>query len=99
MRRYEIVDDQWLRIQDLLPGKQGDPGRSAADNRRRCPGQTPADYTYPRQDADINQARLLIGPYKPEVVIADKGYDSDALIAFIPSNGVEGRDPLFKTKP
>ncbi len=34
MRRYEITDEQWLRIQHLLAGKQGDPGRSAENNRR-----------------------------------------------------------------
>lgn len=33
MRRYEITDQQWERIAPLLPGKVGDVGRSAADNR------------------------------------------------------------------
>ena len=33
MRRHEITDEQWERIKDLLPGKAGDPGRTAADNR------------------------------------------------------------------
>lgn len=33
-RRYEISDENWERIQDLLPGKARDPGRTAADNRR-----------------------------------------------------------------
>ena len=28
-----LRDDQWERIAPLLPGKPGDPGRSAADNR------------------------------------------------------------------
>jgi putative transposase len=32
-KRYELSDAQWERIRDLLPGKAGDPGRSAADNR------------------------------------------------------------------
>ena len=32
-RRYEISDDHWLRVSHLLPGKSGDPGRTAADNR------------------------------------------------------------------
>ena len=32
-RRHELTDTQWERIQDLLPGKKGDPGRTAADNR------------------------------------------------------------------
>lgn len=32
-RRYEITDEQWQRIEHLLPGKAGDPGRTARDNR------------------------------------------------------------------
>lgn len=32
-RRYEITDEQWARIEPLLPGKASDPGRSAQDNR------------------------------------------------------------------
>ena len=32
-RRYEISDDHWLRVSHLLPGKAGDPGRTAADDR------------------------------------------------------------------
>ena len=32
-RRHELTDEQWESIQDLLPGKAGDPGRTAADNR------------------------------------------------------------------
>lgn len=34
MRRYEISDEDWQRIEPLLPGKAGDPGRTAEDNRR-----------------------------------------------------------------
>lgn len=33
-RRYEISDENWQRIQHLLPGKPSDPGRTAEDNRR-----------------------------------------------------------------
>ena len=32
-RRHELTDAQWEQIQGLLPGKAGDPGRTAADNR------------------------------------------------------------------
>lgn len=32
-RRHELTDTQWEKIRDLLPGKDGDPGRTAADNR------------------------------------------------------------------
>jgi len=33
MRRHEIKDEDWERIQDLLPGKAGDVGVTAKDNR------------------------------------------------------------------
>src|SRR3954453_10096903 len=33
VKRYELSDAQWRRIEDLLPGKPGDPGRTAEDNR------------------------------------------------------------------
>jgi len=32
-RRHELTDEQWERIKDHLPGKAGDPGRTASDNR------------------------------------------------------------------
>jgi transposase len=34
MHRHEISDTDWERIEDLLPGKEGDPGVTAKDNRR-----------------------------------------------------------------
>jgi transposase len=33
MRRHEISDQHWEAIKDLLPGKEGDPGVTAKDNR------------------------------------------------------------------
>jgi len=33
-RRYELTDQQYERIEPLLSGKPGDPGRNAEDNRR-----------------------------------------------------------------
>jgi transposase len=33
MRRHELTDEQWNALQDLLPGKEGDPGVTAKDNR------------------------------------------------------------------
>src|SRR5258708_11136306 len=33
IKRYELSEEQWLRIEPLLPGKAGDPGRSGTDNR------------------------------------------------------------------
>lgn len=32
-KRYELTDAQWRRIEDLLPGKTSDPGRTGVDNR------------------------------------------------------------------
>jgi transposase len=34
MRRYALRDDQWDRIKDILPGREGHVGGTAADNRR-----------------------------------------------------------------
>ena len=33
MRRYGLRDDQWVRIKDFLPGREGHVGGTAADNR------------------------------------------------------------------
>ncbi len=33
MSRRTLTDAQWARIEDLLPGKAGDRGRTATDNR------------------------------------------------------------------
>ena len=33
MIRHRLSDGQWARIEHLLPGKPGDPGRSGDDNR------------------------------------------------------------------
>lgn len=32
-RRFEMTDEQWVRIEHLLPGKPGDRGATARDNR------------------------------------------------------------------
>jgi transposase len=32
-RRHELTDQEWEKIEGLLPGRKGDPGRSGADNR------------------------------------------------------------------
>jgi transposase len=34
MRRYGLRDDQWERIKDFLPGREGHVGVTARDNRR-----------------------------------------------------------------
>lgn len=33
MRRYGLHDDEWERIKDMLPGREGDVGVTAKDNR------------------------------------------------------------------
>ena len=33
MRRFSLRDDQWDRIEDILPGKEGHIGVTAKDNR------------------------------------------------------------------
>ena len=33
MRRYALRDDQWDRIKDTLPGREGHVGVTAKDNR------------------------------------------------------------------
>ena len=33
MRRFELSDEQWRRVEGLLPGRPGSPGRSASNNR------------------------------------------------------------------
>lgn len=37
----------------------------------------------PGQRADITQAEALVEPHQVEAVIADKGYDSDAFVAYV----------------
>jgi transposase len=33
LRRHAISDEHWERIKDFLPGREGDPGVTAKDNR------------------------------------------------------------------
>jgi putative transposase len=41
----------------------------------------------PGQQADVTQAAALLAGYQPEAVLADKGYDSDALVQAIEATG------------
>ncbi|MBE2186834.1 MAG: transposase [Rhodothermales bacterium] len=34
MRRHELSDAQWARLEPLLPGRDDSPGARAHDNRR-----------------------------------------------------------------
>lgn len=33
MRRFELTDEQWEKVKDIVPGREGDVGVSAKDNR------------------------------------------------------------------
>jgi len=45
-RRYALRDDQWERIKELLPGKEGDVGVTAKDNRYKVSYNTYSDIMY-----------------------------------------------------
>ncbi len=45
------------------------------------------------QRAEITQAEALLAGYEPDAVIADKGYDSDALVSQIKDSGAEAVIP------
>ena len=47
----------------------------------------------PGQASDIGQAEGLLGGHEPEVVIADRGYDSDAFVGAIEARGAEAVIP------
>ena len=47
----------------------------------------------PGQQADITQAELLLEGYQPDAVLADKGYDADALVKSIEAQGAEAVIP------
>ena len=47
----------------------------------------------PGQAADVTQAPALLSGAEPEVVIADKGYDSDAVVRTIEATGAEAVIP------
>jgi transposase len=52
----------------------------------------------PGQDADITHAEKLLGNHKPEAVLADKGYDSDAFVETVESRGAEAVIPPKKNR-
>ena len=52
----------------------------------------------PGQASDIGQATELLADHEPEVVIADKGYDSDAFVEVIEARGAEAVIPPKKNR-
>ena len=47
----------------------------------------------PGQRSDITQAEALVEPHRVEAVIADKGYDSDAFVAYVEAREAEAVIP------
>lgn len=47
----------------------------------------------PGQDADITHAEALLGDHRPEAVLGDKGYDSDAFATAVEDRGAEAVIP------
>jgi len=50
------------------------------------------------QESDIAQAETLLADHEPEVVIADKGYDKQALVEQIESRGAQAVIPTQKSR-
>ena len=46
-------------------------------------------HVSPGQDADITHAETLLGDHRPEAVLGDKGYDSDAFAQAVEDRGAE----------
>ena len=88
MRRFALRDDQWDRIKDFLPGREGHVGGTAADNRlfidavlfRYRAGVPWRDLPTPGQAHDLTCAEQLIDSADPDALIGDKAYDADSLI-------------------
>ena len=62
MLRMLLRDDQWVRIETLLPGKSGDRGRSGANNATLLP----VDWLF----ATIDCTLKIVGPAAGERLIA-----------------------------
>lgn len=52
----------------------------------------------PGQRADITQAKALVEPYAVGAVVADKGYDSDAFVAFVEAREAEAVIPSRRNR-
>ena len=47
----------------------------------------------PGQQADVRQAEALVGDHRPEAVLADKAFDSDAFLAVLRAKGAQAVIP------
>lgn len=50
------------------------------------------------QESDVGQAGALLAGREPEAVVADKGYDKDALVEAIEARGAEAVIPSRKNR-
>ena len=82
MRRYALRDDQWDRIKDFLPGREGHVGGTADDNRLFVDalGNPVELMLSPGQAGDLTCAEPLLENSDPAALIGDKAYDADAFI-------------------
>jgi transposase len=98
-KRYELTDAQWARFETLLPGKAGDRGRTAKDNRLFVDGvlwvlrsgarwsDLPERYGK-RKMAHARFSRRLI---------ADRGYDRNGFRDLIADIGAKAVVPSKST--
>src|SRR5712671_139572 len=84
MRRYALRDDQWDRIKDFLPGREGHVGGTAVDNRLFVDAVL---YRYragiPWRDLPERFPEPLLADSDPTALLGDKAYDADAFIDFL----------------
>ena len=76
MRRYALRDDQWDRIKDILPGREGHVGVTAKDNRLFV------EAVIYRYRAGVPLAGLALTLWRPD-------QDPYALLALGQERGVE----------
>src|SRR5664279_3624247 len=80
MERHALRDDQFARIEHLLPGRPGTVGRNSDLGNRLIVdalGNPLRLILTGGQVHDITQAEALLGLIEPGALLADKGYDAD----------------------
>ena len=93
-----MIDSTVIRAHHHAAGMNGgdddqDLGRSRGGFGTTIPvavdalGNPVSIHLSPGQDADISHAETLLGDHKPEAVLGDKGYDSDAFAATVTERG------------
>lgn len=98
MNRFVLKDEKWACIAPFLPGKAGDPGRSGAHNRLfpvavLRMGNLAHFLLPPGQRHDSVGAELLLGGIEIGALIADKGFDDDALRQELDAQGTTAAIP------